>query len=154
MVDVPGCLVCDQTAGRVPVPGGPIHQTERWRVEHCVGPLGVGTLIAKPRRHVIRVSELTTEESGEQGGLLGLCAAVVDELLAPAQTCVCLWSHAGGAPVHIHYVVQPVTRALIERYGAHGPRLQAEMFAREGAPPGDEVVDFARRARLEFGRQE
>jgi diadenosine tetraphosphate (Ap4A) HIT family hydrolase len=91
-------------------------------VEHCVGPLGVGTLVAKPRRHVTRVSELTTEEGGEQGRLLGLCAAVVDELLAPAQTYICLWSHAGGEPVHIHYVVQPVTRALIERYCVHGPR--------------------------------
>jgi hypothetical protein len=47
------CLACDLTEGRVPLPGGLIHETSRWRVEHCVGPLGVGTLIVKPKRHVL-----------------------------------------------------------------------------------------------------
>lgn len=27
-----------------------IHETTHWLVEHCVGPLGLGTLIVKPRR--------------------------------------------------------------------------------------------------------
>jgi len=39
------CLACDLAAGRQPLPGGVIHQTESWLVEHCVGPLGLGTLI-------------------------------------------------------------------------------------------------------------
>lgn len=145
-----GCLACDLIAGRAPLPGGLIHETARWRVEHCVGPLGVGTLVVKPKRHVIRVSALTDEEADEQGSLLRLCATVVDTLLEPEQTYVCLWSHAGGEPVHIHYVVQPVSRAQMESYGAHGPRLQVEMFAGGDAPPVDAVVDFARRARAAF----
>jgi diadenosine tetraphosphate (Ap4A) HIT family hydrolase len=150
MVDVPGCLACDLTAGRIPVPGGPIHETDRWRVEHCVGPLGVGTLVVKPKRHVIRVSELSAEEAVEQGPLLARCAAVVDMLLEPEQTYVCLWSHAGGKPVHIHHVVQPVTRSQMDSYGAHGPRLQVEMFSRGELPSLDGVVEFARRARAAF----
>jgi len=154
MLDVPGCLACDLTAGRVPLPGGLIHETERWRVEHCVGPLGVGTLVAKPKRHVLRVAELTAEEAGEQGPLICRCAAVVDRLLAPEQTYVCLWSHAGGEPVHIHYVIQPVTRQVMDRSGVHGPRLQVEMFARGDVPPEAEVAEFARAARRAFAGPE
>lgn len=154
MIDVPGCLACDLTAGRVPLPGGLIHQTERWRVEHCVGPLGVGTLVVKPKRHVIRVAELTAEEAGEQGPLLRRCAAVVDRLLEPDQTYVCLWSHAGGVPVHVHYVVQPVTRRVLDRHGVHGPRLQVEMFASGIAPAEAEVVSFSRAARVAFAGPE
>ena len=37
MVDVAGCLACDLTAGRLPLPGGRIHETDYWIVEHCVG---------------------------------------------------------------------------------------------------------------------
>lgn len=55
--DLPGCLACDLTAGRRPCPGGRIDETPGWVVEHCVGPLGVGTLIVKPKRHVIRVAD-------------------------------------------------------------------------------------------------
>jgi diadenosine tetraphosphate (Ap4A) HIT family hydrolase len=129
---------------------GLIHETSRWRVEHCVGPLGVGSLLLKPKRHVTRVAELTVEEADEQGPLLRLCAIVVDRLLEPEQIYVCLWSHAGGEPVHLHYVVQPITRALMDDHGAHGPRLQVEMFA-DGRPPSeDDVATFAHNARLAF----
>jgi diadenosine tetraphosphate (Ap4A) HIT family hydrolase len=129
MDDVPGCLACDLAAGRRPLPGGLIHETPRWRVEHCVGPLGVGTLLAKPKRHITRVSDLTAAEADEQGPLVTRCATVIDNLLDPDQTYVCLWSHAGGRPVHIHYLVQPVGRSLMDAYGKHGPALQAAMFA-------------------------
>jgi hypothetical protein len=43
-----GCLACDLIAGRIELPGGVIAATKHWRLEHCVGPLGVGTLIVKP----------------------------------------------------------------------------------------------------------
>lgn len=144
------CLACDLASGRLPLPGGLIHESEAWRVEHCVGPLGVGTLVIKPKRHVLRISELASAESAQLGPLLQRSAAVLDYLLSPEQVYVCLWSHAGGAPVHIHYVVQPVTRELIERYGAHGPRLQAAMFQTEAPPPVAAVEQFAERARVAF----
>src|SRR6185437_8465731 len=76
------CLACNLASGRVPLPGGLIHETGAWRVEHCVGPLGLGTLVVKPKRHVLRVSGLTTAESREMGPLLQRSAAVLDELLA------------------------------------------------------------------------
>ena len=36
-------------------------------VEHCIGPLGVGTLIVKPKRHVVHVADLTEPEVAEMG---------------------------------------------------------------------------------------
>jgi diadenosine tetraphosphate (Ap4A) HIT family hydrolase len=147
---VEGCLACDLAEGRLPLPGGVIHETANWFVDHTVGPLGVGTLILKPRRHVTRVSELTDNEAGELGPLLRRSAAVVDELLGPEQVYTCLWSHAGGTPVHIHYVVQPATRELMDRYDSYGPKLQIAMFDAGVAPPEAEVEAFAERARAAF----
>jgi diadenosine tetraphosphate (Ap4A) HIT family hydrolase len=148
-----GCLGCDLADGRIPLPGGVIHQTEHWRVEHCVGPLGVGTLLVKPKRHVTRVSELDPDEAAELGPLLQRSAAVVDRLVESEQVYTCLWSHAGGTPVHIHYVVQPVTRALMDEHGDYGPKLQVAMFARGDLPPAAEVESFADRARAAFAAQ-
>jgi len=148
---VTGCLACDLAEGRLPLPGGVIHETVNWFVEHTVGPLGVGTLILKPKRHVTRVSGLTDDEAAELGPLLARSAAVVDELVEPEQVYTCLWSHAGGMPVHIHYVVQPATRELMARYDSYGPNLQVAMFDAGVTPPEAEVEAFADRARAVFG---
>jgi len=144
------CLACDLAAGRIPLPGGVIHETRHWLVEHCVGPLGVGTLLVKPKRHVTRVSELDADEAAELGPLLHRSAAVVDELVTPEQVYTCLWSHAGGVPVHIHYVVQPATRALMDEHESYGPKLQLAMFEHGELPPDDAVAAFADRARAAF----
>jgi diadenosine tetraphosphate (Ap4A) HIT family hydrolase len=145
-----GCFTCDTTEGRVHVPGGLILATRHWVVDHCYGPLGVGTLIIKPKRHVLHVSELSEAEAAELGPLLQRSAAVVSDLTSPEQVYVCLWSHAGGVPVHIHFVVQPVMRAQMDAIGAHGPHLQVAMFAAGDEPPGDEVQSFAEQARAAF----
>ena len=60
------CLACDLASGRLPLPGGLIHRTGGWLVEHCVGPLGLGTLIVKPGRHVTAVADLTQGEAAER----------------------------------------------------------------------------------------
>jgi hypothetical protein len=93
---------------------------------------------------------LTTEEADQQGPLLHRSAVVIDNLLEPEQTYVCLWSHAGGAPVHLRYVVQPIGRSLMDDFGGYGPRFQAETFARGAPPPEQEVVAFAEKARRAF----
>ncbi len=56
-------FACDLAAGRIDLPGGRIHATPGWVVEHCLGPLGVGTLIVKPVRHVVSAAELTDVET-------------------------------------------------------------------------------------------
>jgi diadenosine tetraphosphate (Ap4A) HIT family hydrolase len=145
--DVQGCLACDLAAGRLELPGGVIAETEHWLVEHTVGPLTLGTLIVKPRRHVVHVWELEDEEARELGPLLRRAAAATAELIAPDQVYVCLWSHMGGRPGHIHFVVQPVTRAAIDETGLYGPALQLALFSAAVSPPPDEIAAFADRAR-------
>jgi hypothetical protein len=70
---------------------------------------------------------------------------VVAELTEPDQVYVCVWSHAGGKPHHIHFVVQPVQQGEL-----HGPRLQVAMFDRNEPPPRNEVERFAELARTRF----
>ena len=138
-----GCLACDLSEGRRPLPGGLIDETERWRVEHTVGPLGVGTLIVKPKRHVVRVADLTEEEAVELGPLIRRTAALVTQLIEPEQVYVTLWSHADAVPGHIHWVVQPVTRVDMEEFDDYGPTLQVKMFQRGQVPDPTAVERFA-----------
>jgi diadenosine tetraphosphate (Ap4A) HIT family hydrolase len=145
-----GCLACDLSEGRLVLPGGSIAETKHWCVEHTVGPLGVGTLIVKPRRHVVHVATLTEPEADELGPLIRQTAAVVTELMAPEQVYVTLWSHAEAEPGHIHWVVQPVTRAQMEEFEDYGPRLQVKMFEAGHVPDPAAVDDFAERARRLF----
>lgn len=79
------CLACDLAGGRRPLPGGLIHQTDHWRVEHCVGPLGLGTLVVKPRRHVTAVADLSPTEAHELGPLLQQASAVAGLLVDAEQ---------------------------------------------------------------------
>jgi diadenosine tetraphosphate (Ap4A) HIT family hydrolase len=144
------CEACALASGTRELPGGLIHERHGWRVEHCVGPLGVGTLIVKPHRHVTAVADLTDNESAALGPLLRDASAVATALTDADQVYNCLWSHAGGVPVHIHYVIQPVTAAQIESIGIYGPRLQVEMFERGEPPTTADVVDACERARELF----
>lgn len=115
----------------------------------AVGPLGVGTLIVKPSRHVVHVADLTEGEADELGPLLRRTSSVITRLAPSAQIYVCLWSHG---PAHIHFVVQPVSEELMSRLGARGPALQVAMFGSDPAPDPMAVTDFADAARLEFER--
>jgi len=143
-------MACELSDGRRDLPGGLIHRTRHWLVEHCIGSLGLGTLIVKPERHVTAVDSLTPEEALELGPLLRLTSAVARDLVDADQVYNCLWSHAGGVPVHIHYVVQPVTQDQMAALGAYGPRLQVAMFAKGQAPLAADVARVSERARHRF----
>jgi hypothetical protein len=65
---------------------------------------------------------------------------------------VCLWSHGPGARKHLHFAVQPVTAAVVARYGGlRSEQLQARMLASGDRPDAAEVVQFCERARELFG---
>jgi diadenosine tetraphosphate (Ap4A) HIT family hydrolase len=119
-------------------------------VEHCVGPLGLGTLILKPARHVTAVADLSAAEAAELGPLLQQTSWIARQLVEAEQVYNCLWSQAGGVPVHIHYVVQPVTRQQMTTYDAHGPRLQVAMFGAGITPDASDVAVVADQARQLF----
>ena len=141
------CLGCDLTNGRRDLPGGRIYETAHWVVEHCIGPLGVGTLIVKPFRHVYNVWELTDDETHELGPLLRLVAATIRVILAPDQVYICEWSHKGFKPGHLHFVLQPVWNAMGKKHQRPGPFLQVDMFEAKVKPPRGEVEAFAKEAR-------
>lgn len=133
-------------------PGGVIFETELWHVDHTFGALGVGTLIVRPKRHVVGVGDLDAEESAELGPLLQRAAATVAELTRPSQVYVCLWSHMNREPGHIHFVVQPVSDELMQTYDLHGPALQTAIFARDEPPDAESARAFAAAARDLFAR--
>lgn len=96
----------------------------RWRVEHCVGQLGLGTLHVKPLRHVTAVAALTELEASELAPPLARAPAVAACLVDTVkQVHTCAWSHADGRAGHIDYLVEPVTTARLERFDAVGPTL-------------------------------
>jgi len=141
------CLACNLTNGKLDLPGGRIYATSHWVVEHCIGPLGVGTLIVKPFRHCVHVWDLSDEEAGELGPLLRRAAATIRAILKPDQVYVCLWSHADWKPGHLHFVLQPSWNRLqgADRYP--GAFLQVELFEANVPPPREEVEAFAEKAR-------
>src|SRR2546426_1999891 len=141
------CLACELTSGARQLPGGRIWETRHWVVEHCVGPLGVGTLVVKPFRHCLYMGALTPLEAADLGVVLAQASRCVQELTSAEQVYVCLWSHAGWSPQHIHFIVQPSWAHLQQRYSGPGPTLQAEQFGAGTLPSQSQVEAFCVRAR-------
>ncbi len=124
-----------------------------WVVEHCVGPLGLGTVVVKPLRHVIHLADLHSTEADQLGPVLvnvtrAVMMARTEVGETPEQVYACLWSHAERQPGHIHFVVQSVNAGVMAQHDAHGPKLQVRMF--DADEPMDPVLmaDAARRIRI------
>lgn len=150
-VDVVGCLGCDLLAGRRDLPGGVVHQTTSWVVNHVVGSMNLGTLVVSPREHVVAIADLDGTAVVELGPLLRDAARVVEAICQPEQTYVSLWSHGPGTRKHLHIVVQPVTAAVVARYGGvRSEQLQARMLAGGDEPDIADVERFCDRARELF----
>lgn len=147
------CLACKLTRGEIDLPGGRIYASPHWVVEHCIGPLGVGTLIVKPFRHCVHFWELTGEETAELGPLLRLVAVTIHCILNPDQIYVCLWSHADWKPGHLHFVLQPSWNSLQREHQYPGPLLQVDMFKENVKPSRKEIEAFAEKAREAIKQQ-
>jgi len=142
-----GCLACELSSGKQDLPGGRIYATKYWVVEHCIGPLGVGTVVVKPFRHCIHFWELAKEEVKDLGPLLHEVSSTIHTILRPDQIYICLWAHAGWNPGHIHFVLQPSWNHLHQKHDKPGPFLQLDMFAANELPPRDKVEEFAAKAK-------
>ncbi len=142
-----GCMACDLSAGWMELPGGEILRSGSWVIEHCIGPLGVGTLIMKPLRHCLGLWDLTDAEAAELGPFTRLAISAIKELTDADQVFSSLWSFSGGEPGHIHYVLQPVTKSLRDSIGKSGPFIQTAMFEANQTPDAGEVAEFCDRAR-------
>ena len=146
-----GCLGCDLLAGRRALPGGIVHQTAGWVVNHVVGPMNLGTLVVGPKEHIVAVADLGDTAAAEFGPVLRDTARVVEELCRPEQTYLALWSHGASARKHLHVAVQPVTTAVVARYGGmRSEQLQARMLASGDEPAIADVERFCEQARELF----
>ena len=74
-------------------------------------------------------------------------SGAVGALLNPEQVYVCLWSHAGGVPGHIHFVVQPATAEAMAEHDAYGTALQMAMFDAGRFPDAAQVAELCDRLR-------
>jgi ATP adenylyltransferase len=111
--------------------------------------MNLGTLIVGPREHVVAVADLDDRATAELGPLLRDTARVVEALCEPEQTYVCLWS--GPPRKHLHIAVQPVTAAVVARYGGlRAEQLQARMMASGDEPDAAAVERFCDQARELF----
>jgi len=77
-------MACELIADPDRVPGGRVATIGGWVIEHCVGPLGVGTMVVKPERHVVHLSDLDPSEVAELGPALTNVARAVS--LAASET--------------------------------------------------------------------
>lgn len=143
-------MACRLSAGELDLPGGRIFQTDHWVVEHCIGSLGVGTLILKPFRHIVGLADMSNAEAAQLGLLLQRTSSIIRTLTEADQIYTCLWSHAHWQPVHIHFVLQPVWNSHQSRYPGPGPVLQVAMFNEANPLDRAEVQAFCVRARAAF----
>jgi diadenosine tetraphosphate (Ap4A) HIT family hydrolase len=114
------CLACDVLIGRIQAPGGVIYEDEHWVVDHSISPIRLrGWLIAKPKRHVESLGDLTDAEAATFGPVARAAAAAVEAALGPERVYVCSfgeeWRH-----VHVHVVpryaeVDAISWQLLER---------------------------------------
>jgi diadenosine tetraphosphate (Ap4A) HIT family hydrolase len=147
------CMACQLAAGERELIGGCIFRTEYWVVEHCVGTLGVGTLILKPLRHIVGLADMSDAEAADLGPLMQRATSIIRALTDADQVYACLWSHAEWTPGHIHFVLQPAWNALRSRYPGPGPALQMAMFTEARALDPHAVQAFCARARSAFASE-
>jgi ATP adenylyltransferase len=146
-----GCLGCEIAAGGCDVPGGIVHQTGCWIVNHAVGRLNLGTLVVAPREHVVAVADLDDVAVVELGPLLRDAARIVEAICRPEQTYVCVWSHGQTERRHLHILVQPVTAALVAQYGGlRSEQLQVKVMTTGEPPDPGDVERFCADARQRF----
>jgi diadenosine tetraphosphate (Ap4A) HIT family hydrolase len=106
----PPCSICEQVAGRVAAPGGPIHDDGLWVVSHHTGPhTDPGELIVKLRRHCDSLAELTAAEAAALGPVLQAAVSAIERVVRPERTYVASYNERVR---HVHFFLLPRTRAL------------------------------------------
>jgi diadenosine tetraphosphate (Ap4A) HIT family hydrolase len=113
--------------------------------------MNLGTLVVGPKEHIVAVADLDDTAAAEFGPVLRDTARVVEELCRPEQTYMSLWSHGASERKHLHVAVQPVTTAVVARYGGvRSEQLQARMLASGDEPAVADVERFCELARELF----
>jgi len=130
----------------VPLPGGLIAETDRWRAEHCLGPFGVGAVVVKTKAHRESLWELEPDEAAELGPFLQRVSGAIVHGLGAERAYVTMW--VDKPPYHVHLVVYP-------RWPDDEKRALDLQNARDAAGPAgdDEAAAAAERLRSALAAQ-
>ncbi|HKU63023.1 MAG TPA: hypothetical protein VJQ44_17610 [Gemmatimonadales bacterium] len=110
MTAAPGCPICDEVAGRLSAPGGPIYDDGLWLVSHHTGAwTDPGEVLVKLRRHVESLSQVTPEEAAALGPILRAGVEATERVVAPERTYVMSFNERLR---HLHFYILPRTRSL------------------------------------------
>jgi diadenosine tetraphosphate (Ap4A) HIT family hydrolase len=104
------CPICEEVAGRIVAPGGPIYDDGLWLVSHHTGAwTDPGEVLVKLRRHVESLAQITAEESAALGPILRAGVAAIERALQPERTYVASFNERVR---HLHFYLLPRTRNL------------------------------------------
>jgi diadenosine tetraphosphate (Ap4A) HIT family hydrolase len=143
------CSICDQVAGRVTAPGGPIYDDGLWLVTHHAGPhTDPGELIVKLRRHSESLADLTQAEAVALGPILRASVAAIERVVRPERTYVASYNERIR---HVHFFLLPRTRSLPAGHVTSDLYRKARMWLRRAGlarnPTGADRVAAAARLR-------
>ncbi len=143
------CPLCDQAAGRVVAPGGPIHDDGLWVVNHHTGThTDPGELIVLLRRHAESLADLTAPEASALGPVLRGAVAAVERLVRPERTYVASYNESVR---HVHFFILPRTSALPAGHVVSDLYRKGRMWLRRARlarnPTNPERADAAARLR-------
>jgi diadenosine tetraphosphate (Ap4A) HIT family hydrolase len=109
-MSAPVCPVCEEVAGRIVAPGGPIYDDGLWLVSHHTGPwTDPGEVLVKLRRHCESLGQLTSAESAALGPILTAGVAAIERALGPERTYAASFNERVR---HLHFYLLPRTRDL------------------------------------------
>ena len=139
------CSICEQVAGRVTAPGGPIYDDGLWLVSHHTGPeTDPGELIVQARRHCESLGELTAAEAAALGPVLRAAVGAIERVVRPERTYVATY---GERVRHVHFFLLPRTRALPAGHVVSDLYRKARMcLRRSGLARNPTAVDRAQTA--------
>ena len=148
MPDAP-CPICEQIAGRISAPGGPIHDDGFWLVHHHTGPhTDPGELIVMVRRHSESLADLTPAEAAALGPILRAGVAAIERLVGPERTYVASYNESVR---HVHFFLLPRTRSLPAGHVTSDLYRKARMWLRRAGvarnPTLSDRADAAARIR-------
>lgn len=123
---VSDCLGCMPSAETKKELGGSVWEGNYWRVSHCNGPFGEGTMVVEPKRHVADIESLNGEEQAEMVPVFRDVSEAVKEVCGAERVYIEHWTHTAVA--HAHWLFIPVTKELVHKFGdKKGPNLIAAM---------------------------
>ncbi|WP_416675845.1 HIT family protein [Egbenema bharatensis] len=144
------CFACQTVRGEATAPGGVVYENEYWLADHCIGAMGIGSIVVKTKAHRENLWELTAEESTTLGPTFRLISEAIVHALGAERVYVTLW--VDQSPYHVHFVLQPRYPEPAE-WNLKGWQLQS-MRNLQGTPDPLQMAEAARKIRLYLQNRE